>query len=381
MTGSPTVLVISFSPIARDSRVLRQLSALTSIAEVTSVGYGDPPPGVCEHIRISDDLPSLPQTVGGVAALAARRFTHTELSAPAIKSALSQLGDRRFDVLVANDARAVPLAFALSHGSPVWADMHEWAPEERTHVLSWRLLVAPLMDHICRTYLPRCAAVTTVSPSIAELYATTYGVEADVIQNAASFADLQPSRVSSDGTIRLVHSGGAVKGRAIETMLDAVQQANDRLTLDLYLVPGNDGGKYLAQLKHRARGCDRIRFHMPVSPQDLPATLNQYDVGIYWIPPYNTNARLALPNKLFDFIQARLAVAVGPTQEMAAIVKHRGIGVVSRDYSLENIVSTLNSLTTEDVTKFKLASHAAATDLSFETEASTIHHIITRLTS
>ena len=48
--------------------------------------------------------------------------------------------------------------------------MHEWAPEERTHVTSWRLLVAPLMDHICRTYLPRCDAVTTIGPSIADLY-------------------------------------------------------------------------------------------------------------------------------------------------------------------------------------------------------------------
>jgi len=375
----PTILVISFSPIHRDARVLREISALAELGDVTSAGYGVAPPHVVDHVRVPDGAASLPQTPAGVLGLALRRLRASELAAPAARDAVRRLSGHEFDVVVANDARAIPTAFAVAHGAPVWADMHEWAPEERTHVTSWRLLVAPLMDHICREYLPRCAAVTTVAGSIADLYREHYGVAPRLVRNAAPYADLEPSAPREDGTVRLVHSGGAVAGRSIEAMIDAVGAASPHLTLDLYLVPGNDGGRYLRALRRRARGCSRIAFHEPVAPAELPGELNGYDVGIYWIPPFNTNARLALPNKIFDFVQARLAVAAGPTLEMARIINDFGIGVVTEDFEPGSIVTALNALTPEDVAVYKSRCARAARELSFEHEAATIREIIDEL--
>ncbi|WP_103063656.1 glycosyltransferase [Actinomyces qiguomingii] len=381
MSHRPTILVISFSPIARDSRVLREISALAEVGEVTTVGYGPTPPHAANHLQIPDSAPSLPQTPSGVLKLATRRLRSSETAAPAARAAIRLVGDARFDMIVANDARAIPTAFAVAHGAPVWADMHEWAPEERTHVTSWRLLVAPLMDHICRTYLPRCAAVTTVGGEIADLYRRHYGVTPELVRNAAPFADLSPTTVSSDGSLRLVHSGGAVAGRNIEAMIDAVKRLDERFTLDLYLVAGGDGGTYLSSLKERAADCDRIFFREPVAPGDLPETLNQYDVGVYWIPPFNTNARLALPNKIFDFIQARLAVAVGPAVEMTRVVRSFKIGVSSSGNDVSDIVATLSALTPEKVSRYKQATDRAAHELSFEHEKQTIHTIVNELTA
>lgn len=370
------ILVVSFSPIHRDARVLRQLSAVREFGHVTTVGYGTTPEGSDEHLQVPDDAPSLPQTIPGVAKLALRRLRAAELAAPASQAALRLVGDRRFDAVIANDARALPVAFALAHGAPVWADMHEWAPEERTHVLSWRLLVAPLMDHDCREYLPRAAAVTTVGTSIVDLYRERYGVTPRLVRNAAPFAELEPTRVPEDGTIRLVHSGGAVPGRNIDGMIRAVLESEERFTLDLFLVAANDGGRYLRELRDIAGNSPRIRFNDPVRPHELAAALNQFDVGIYWIPPTNTNARLALPNKLFDFIQGRLAIAVGPTMEMQRIVEEYGLGVVSKGFETADIVETLNSLTSDDVMRYKEASHRAAPEISFEREAETVGTIM-----
>ena len=375
----PKILIISFSPIYRDARVLREISALAELGDVTSVGYGPAPPHVADHLQVPDGAKSLPQTPAGVLNLGLRRLRASELAAPAAREATRLVDGREFDVVVANDARAIPTAFAVAHGAPVWADMHEWAPEERTHVMSWRLLVAPLMDHICREYLDRCAAVTTVAASIADLYRERYGVAPRLVRNAAPYADLEPCALRGDGVIRLVHSGGAVAGRNIETMIDAVKAAAPHLTLDLYLVPGNDGGRYLRTLRHRARGCSRIAFRKPVAPAELPHTLNEYDVGIFWIPPFNTNARLTLPNKIFDFIQARLAVAAGPTIEMARIINKFGIGVVTEDFKLDSITAALNALTPQDVSSYKSCSIKAARELSFEHEADTIRKIFNEL--
>lgn len=363
----PRILCISLSPIRRDARVLRQLSVLRESGEVTTVGYDTSPEGVARHVQVPESAVSLPQTPVGVLRLAARRFRAVELAAPGVAYARAALSGERFDLVVANDARVLALAFDLAGDAPVWADMHEWAPQERTHVRSWKLLVAPFMTHLCRRYLPRAAAVTTVGEGIAELYRRDFGVRPLVMRNAAPFADLRPSAMV-DGRIRLVHSGGAVHGRSLETMIDAVRAADARFTLDLYLVPAADGGRYLGELRARAAGDDRIVFHDPVSPDALPATLNAYDVGVFWIPPVHTNARLTLPNKLFDYVQGRLAVAIGPTVEMVRIVEAERLGVVSDDFTVEACVRSLESLTSTTVAEYKANAHAAARELSFDHE-------------
>src|SRR5690606_23276139 len=135
-------------------------------------------------------------------------------------------------------------AFEVAGSPRVWCDLHEWAPAERSHVTSWRLLVAPYMDWVCRTYLPRVDAATTVNASIARMYADEYGVEPEIVRNAIDHRDdLAPSAVA-DGVIRLVHSGGAVNGRNIEAIIDAVDLLGDGYTLDLFLVPPRQSDGY-----------------------------------------------------------------------------------------------------------------------------------------
>lgn len=376
MPTAPQILVISFSNIDSDARVLREISVVAKHGHVTSLGYGSKPAYVDEHIQVPDWAKSLPQTPLGVLRLALHLHNQAELAAPGNRYALRALSDRTFDAIVANDARALPLAFAIArrNQAPVWADLHEWAPGERTHIASWRILVKPLMEHICRKYLPQTAAATTVGTEIAKLYETHYGVRPRLLMNAAPYADLQPTPVP-DGVIRLVHSGGAVFGRNIEAMIEATIQAGSRFTLDLYLVPAGDGGAYLAKLREVAGSNPRIRFHDPVKPFELPATLNAYDVGVFWIPPTHTNARLTLPNKLFDFVQARLAVAIGPTVEMVNVVNEYGLGVVSEDFSVPSIVAALQSLTPQAITSYKQAAAAAADPLSFESQSKVIDEI------
>lgn len=326
-----------------------------------------------------DGLASLPQDVPGVAKLAFRLLRSAELAAPAVRWALTALQGRTFDAVVANEARVLPLADKVAHGAPVWVDLHEWAPEERTQVLSWRLLVAPLMDHMCREYLPRVAASTTVGDSIADLYEQRYGVRPELMRNATPLQQLTPSPLSEDGRIRLVHSGGAVPGRSLETMIDAVKALPERYTLDLYLVTAGDGGKYLQSLQERAGSEPRVVFHDAVTPDALPGVLNAYDVGVYWLRPTNKNGELALPNKFFDFVQARLALAIGPSVEMANLVDHFGMGVVSEGFDVEDAVVSLRSLTPEMIDEFKKSTGSAAPELSFERDAEVARGVLRRL--
>lgn len=373
----PRILCISLSPIARDGRVLRQIDVLSQHGDVTTVGFGPAPQGVAEHLEVPESA-TLPQTVAGVARLGMRRFGPSELAAPAIQHAIRLVGGRQFDLVVANEARVLGLAFAVGRGAPVWADLHEWAPGERDQVRVWRLLVAPLMDHLCRTYLPRCAAVTTVSMGIVEEYERTYGVRPDLVRNARPWVDLTPTPVADDGPIRLVHSGGAEPGRRIDRLITTVRMVPEA-TLDLYLVPANDGGRHLAELHELASAAPGVTIHDPVAPAELPRALNQYDVGVFPLTPQNFNMEHTLPNKLFDFVQARLAVAVTPNSEMRRFVDDHALGVVSGDFSEESFAKALSSLTAEQVRGFKESAHRQARALSNDPDIATSHAIVERL--
>ena len=72
--------------------------------------------------------------------------------------------------------------------------------------------------------------------------------------------------------------------------------------------------------------------------------MNACDVGVFCMPPININARYALPNKFFDFVQARLAVGVGPAEEMARLTEKLGLGVVSTDFSEASFTEALAGL-------------------------------------
>ncbi|MDI2099406.1 glycosyltransferase [Ruicaihuangia caeni] len=358
--------------------MLRQLEALKQHGSVTTVGFGAAPDGVAQHIEVPADLKTLPQTFSGVLNLALRRMRASELAAPAVRFALAALEGRRFDLVVANEARVLGLAHAVSRGAPVWADMHEWAPEERTQILSWKLLVAPFISHLCDRYLPRSKAVTAVCGSIADLYRSYFGVETSVVRNAGPYLDLTPSESNPD-RVRLVHSGAAIRGRGLEAMIEVVETLDARYTLDLYLMPGGDGGAYLDELRRRAEGSARIVFHEPVTPAELPRELNKYDVGIFWIPPTNTNAKLTLPNKFFDYVQARLAIAVGPSPEMAALVREYSLGVVSSSWDVRSYRESLLELDGPGIESAKRAAHAAASQLSSATDARHMSEVITAL--
>src|SRR5690606_15907970 len=100
---------------------------------------------------------------------------------------------------------------------------------------------------------------------------------------------------------------------------------------------------------------------------ELVSTLNGYDLGVHVLPPVNFNNANALPNKVFDYVQARLGLVVGPTPEMAALAREHGVGLVAEDFTAEALAAVLDSLTPERVRELKAASHAAARELSAET--------------
>ncbi|CAN5534733.1 glycosyltransferase family 4 protein [soil metagenome] len=352
------MLVIAFSTLRSDARVLRQIALLSRGCDVSTVGYGEAPPGVSSHLRIPDDIVSWHKSR---ALLVARRYQRAHDTAPVISYLRPLLSEGHWDAVVADDVETVPLALGLDAGG-VHADLHEYATRQNEESWRWRWFVAPYNAWIVHRWVSRADSVSTVGEKLAQEYRREFGIEASVVLNAAPYVDRSPTPVGQP--LRLVHSGLARRNRSLEVMIDAVRQIQRNVTLDLYLMPNDPA--YLAELKKRARDLPQIRFCEPVPPKELGDRLAEHDLGLFVLPPETFNYRYTLPNKFFDFVQARLGIIVGPSPEMAALVRAHDLGVVLPDFTPGSLARSLDDLADEQVEGFKASADAVALDLSAE---------------
>ena len=160
-------------------------------------------------------------------------------------------------------------------------------------------------------------------------------------------------------------------------LIDAVDRLGERFTLDLYLleVPGG----HLKAIRKRAESAPRVTVHDPVPPDTLPRVLNEYDLGVFLYPLKTRSHLYHLPNKFFDFVQARLGLVFSPAPEIDTHIAKYGIGVITGDTTSDALVDALRDITAERVTEFKLASDRAARELSSEPDRATQHALVARL--
>jgi hypothetical protein len=364
--STPSVLILSFSTIARDPRVLRQIRTLAPHVEVHTAGYGPQPEGVASHLQVPDELMNWRSDYRRFYALSlARRFRRLYFRAPFVRFVLENVEAGRFDVVLANDATAVPVAAALEPRCGLHVDMHEYATRQGEGNRLWERYTMPLVRWIITEHLTRADSVTTVSGGLAAEYRREFGIDAQLVPNAAPHRPEYSVRPTApEGPIRLVHTGAAGRGRRIEDMIRAVAAANQErpgsFLFDLYLIAGD--ARYIDELRALAGelGDDAISIEDPVAYDRIVPTLAQYDVGLFVCPPTTFNLRHALPNKLFEFVQARLGVVIGPSEDMRRYTDEHGFGLVTRDFSVAAQTETLLRLTPEVVDGLKAHADAAA---------------------
>jgi glycosyltransferase involved in cell wall biosynthesis len=362
------ILVISFSDLSHDARVSRQIDFIKDQNEVIAICYnGKENDGyVLRKIRKTKFTPVV-KIISSIYLLLRLHLLAWHVMYRA-KEVIRDLSKKSFDVIIANDVESLPLAFALKGNAKIIFDAHEYAPRHFEDKLIWRIFFQPFNVYLCKKYIPLVDKMLTVGKGLANEYRTHFGVTPTIITNATWYCNIQPSQTSDK--IRLIHHGGSTPSRKLELMIEMMQYLDDRFTLDLMLiVPQLASSKtsgYIDYLKNLAGNDKRITFRPALKSDELIPFLNQYDVGVFLLPPINFNYANTLPNKLFDFIQARLAIAIGPTPEMKEIVENYKNGVVAGDFTAKSLADHLIKLTRENVFELKLNSAKAAKELTAE---------------
>jgi hypothetical protein len=273
-----------------------------------------------------------------------------------------------FDSIIANDLDALPLAVHLSNkkNKPVVFDAHEYYPGTLHEINLGIFHKKIVIPQLCKSYLKEAKFITTVSEGVRNLYRKRFNVDSRIITNAPSYCNFEITP-SLSGKIRLVHHGAAIPSRRIEGMIKLFNYLDERFTLDLFLVYSRSHKNYYEMLRKLANNYKgRVNVNEPVKFDEMIRKLNQFDIGLYILPPRNLNSKFSLPNKFFEFIQARLAICIGPSIEMKAYVIKYNLGVVAEDYDPFTISQKLNNLSSSQIDSFKKQSHKYAKELSSE---------------
>jgi hypothetical protein len=358
------VMIISFTDLGRDPRVYRQIQFLKNNYRVTAVGTGDPGVEEVEFIRLDleEQKKNHVRRAWNGLKLLLRFYKKRYWQDKRMVQIRERLQDLEMNLIIANDLETLPLALAIAGEAKVIFDAHEYSPGQFEHSFVWRLFFQDYTDYLCKKYIPQVDAMMTVCEGIARQYEKIAGVKPVVITNAPFFHNLEPVIPKSTNVVRIIHHGHAIFRRKLDKLILMMDFLDDRFELHFLLQDSEDD--CLDQLRRLAEGKSNIVFHDPVPMRKMPEHLNEYDIGIFILEPNTFNHRFVLPNKLFEFIQARLAVAIGPSLEMAALVREYDCGLVAADFSPQTMAKCLLELDHEKLLYYKRNSDRAARQLN-----------------
>lgn len=280
------------------------------------------------------------------------------------KAILQKLSDRKFDVVIVHGIDALPIGVKLCKhtGTKLVFNAHEYYPREFEEDNEWVKNWQPFYNYICSTYLNSVNLFINVAENIRKEYLKNFGVDSIVITNAADYRELPVNLCGQK--IKVVHHGAALRSRNIDLMIKCALLLDDRFTFDLMLVPTDK--VYYAELQAGLKNNHKINLIDPVDFNSISKILNGYDIGLYILPINNFNNEMALPNKFFEFIQARLMLAISPNPEMATIIKKYNLGIIAPDFTSNSLAIALNKLTVSQINEFKSNSQIAATKMNSE---------------
>lgn len=293
-----------------------------------------------------------------------------------------KLKDTDFDYICCHDLVLLPLACAV-RGLPqnrerckIIFDAREFYPRQFEDRRLWRLILGPFNDYLAKQYLCEADAVFTVSPGLAAGYAKDYNIVCEVLPSYACFVDIAPQSAKK-GIMRCIHHGGAFPGRGIEKLIEAMRLLGEGYSLDLMLLP--DAPAYYEKLQKLVAKEPNVRIIAPVPMPEIVSAISQYDVGVFLLDSDNFNHRYFLPNKLFEFIQARLAVVVSPNPDMADLVSQYKLGAVTSEASPQALAQALENLSCEELESGKRAAHTTAQRLCWENNHTRIKELLQKL--
>jgi glycosyltransferase involved in cell wall biosynthesis len=243
---------------------------------------------------------------------------------------------RREHVVVVNShsLATLPLGVALKwwHGARLIYDTHELETATVTSHGVRRVLLQ-LLERILIRIPDR---VSVVSASIADWYASTYGIDRPIVVRNVPIRRARPTSARSsmlrerlaipEGDLVFLYQGVLGPGRNVRTFLDAFKPSPSGRHLVLL-----GFGPWESEIREEAARNPAVHHLDAVPHAELLAYTAGADVGLVGMENLSLSQYFSLPNKFFEFLAAGVPVLVPDYPEMRSIVDQQRCGWVLRE--------------------------------------------------
>ncbi len=282
------------------------------------------------------------------------------------------------DILIANDLDTLLPNYLISkiRNKKLVFDSHEYFIESPEII--GRPFVKNIWLKIEKWILPSIKHAITVSNAIAEDYHKKYGINMEVIRNFPNYIK-NPDRLNiPHKTMTIIYQGSLNIGRGIELVINALKFLKG---YEFKIVGEGDITDKLKNLVINEGLSNSVKFIGRVSQEDLINHTLNAQIGVSLEEDMGLNYRYALPNKLFDYIQARIPVLVSSLPEMVKIVNNYKIGEIATIRSPEKIALVIKDICENDEKRKEreINLEKAAKELCWENEKMKVINLYSKL--
>ncbi len=281
----------------------------------------------------------------------------------------------RYDIILSNDLDSLPASYlaAKIQNKAIVYDSHEYFTE--VPELEGRELQKKVWLWFEKRILPKLKHTYTVCDSIAQAYNQKYACDFKVIRNLPS---IKPKANNKASKSVLIYQGAIQKSRGIELMIESMQYLEG---IELWIVGKGYWEDTVKTLSQKLKVNDKVKFLGGFKPKDLAQITPQASIGLSLEEEDGLSYQYALPNKLFDYIQAQIPVLVSDLIEMKRIVENYQIGEVLYERTPQKLASAIKEMLSDTAKQesWKENLEKAAEVLNWENESKVLLDIFSKI--